>query len=669
MVIVQMGFLSDALDWIYNKILNPAFEFINGILKTILGYLFENVLSPILDAVIAALMPFVRDLIWEFVSMLLFMAEQGVLLILDCMQRVFNIYIGLTPAYIMDGNVEIAKGSMLLLLFRQPMIIRILLSLLLAGFAFCFLCAIFATIKAIGNLEVREDRSVAHVMHSTAKAMVKFVTAPVMAIFLILMADTILVSINNAFTGKTGEYFSLARCIFTISALDAVDPKKVDNAADYNSSTGTLCSVYDDIHGLYFHAAEDGGADYYLRLNKVTENLDIKKIDFLTGILMAVLFVLILLIGDLYCIERIFGVLVLLFVEPFFIATMPLDDGKRIEKWQEMFLGKLFSAYGMVVGMNVYIIIIGQLFSGKIAFLDPNSTQLTNVALDYVIKLIFMIGGGFALWVTASLVTSIISPQVAQQEQQTMAKPYEKYQKWKQKQQQKAQQAAMAAATVASGGAAAPATAAASAASTAASAAASAASAASSAAASAASTAASAASTAGSAAASAGSAAASAGGSAAASGASAAGSTAGSAAGSGTSAASQAGGAGSHQFSTAKGGTGSGSNSPARKMLDEARKRQGGGDKDDDPQRFGAKGGGGGSDPGQKFGGQGGSEDGDDGFGDDFGLDDLFGGDDFGDGFSDGFDDGFGDPFGGGDLGGMGADVLSGTGTGQFTGK
>ncbi|MBR5116951.1 MAG: hypothetical protein IK096_07775, partial [Lachnospiraceae bacterium] len=479
MVIVQMGFLSDALEWVYNKILNPAFELINTLIKTVLGYLFKYVLNPILDSVVKIVLDFIKDLIWEFVSLLLYRLEVGILIILDCMQKVFNIYIGLTPVTYTKPNGEEISGSLLLVLIQHPMIIQILLLILMAGFVFCFLCALFATIKAAGNMEVREDKSVAHVMHTTAKAMVRFVTVPVMAIFLVLMADSILVSLNNAFTGKDGETFSLARTVFTISALDAIDPKKVSNAKDYNASTGMKCSLEDDYHGLFFHEPEEKDpqtgkpvADYYRNFDKVTSILEIKKLDFLTGILLAILFILILLIGDLYCIERIFGVIVLLFTEPFFIATMPLDEGKRFEKWQELFIGKLFSAYGMVVGMNLYLRVMATMFNGNIAFLDVTKGPSIRV-LDYVVKLIFMLGGGFALWITASLVTSILSPQVAQQEQQTMAKPYQEFKKQEKKMKEVAIKAAMVAATVVSGGAAAPAAAAGSAAAGAASAAAS----------------------------------------------------------------------------------------------------------------------------------------------------------------------------------------------------
>ncbi|MBQ3789352.1 MAG: hypothetical protein II800_00300 [Lachnospiraceae bacterium] len=704
MVIVQMGFLSDALEWIYNKILNPAFELINKLMNTILGYLFQYVLSPILDSVLKIVLDFVKDLIWEFVSMLLYRLEVGILIILDCMQKVFNIYIGLSPVTYTKPNGEEIEGSLLLILLQHPRIIQILLLILMAGFVFCFLCAIFATVKAAGNMEVREDKSVAHVMRTTARAMVKFVTVPVMAIFLILLADTILVSLNNAFTGKDGETFSLARTVFTISALDAVDTKKHSDGKDYNSSTGNLCALDDKYHGVFFHEPEqfkeeknnsfqlfgfkktgntqdkkEKVADYYRNLDKVTSILDIKKIDFLTGILMAILFILILLIGDLYCIERIFGVLVLLFIEPFFIATMPLDDGKRFEKWQELFIGKLFSAYGMVVGMNMYLMIMTTMFNGDIAFLDVRKGPEIRV-LDYVVKLIFMIGAGFALWITASLVTSILSPQVAQQEQQTMAKPYQEFKKKEKKMKEMAVKAAMAVATVATGGAAAPAAAAGSVAAGAASAAASSAAAAGSAAASGAAAAGSAA--AGSAAAGGAAAGSAAGGAAAggAAGGSAAGGAAGSGAASGgTSAASQAGGAGSHQFGTPKGGTAKGgtakggSGKPgqtAKKAFDEAKKQRGGGDKDEDPKKFGAKGGSS-SDPGQKFpdGGGSDSDDGDDGFGDDFGLSDLFGGDDFGGDFGGDFGDDFGDPFGGDMLGDMDAFSDAGVGSGQFTGK
>ncbi|MCR4764453.1 MAG: hypothetical protein K5696_13080, partial [Lachnospiraceae bacterium] len=453
MVFVQMGFLSDALDYIFEKILDPVFDLLSELMETILGYLFNNVLTPILNAVLGIALDFALDLIMEFVSILLLTAQQGVLLILDIMQRIFSIYIGLSEA----TNLKTGeKGSMLLLLLKHPPIIQIMLALLLAGFAFCFLCALFATIRAIGNLELRQDRTVAHVMRTTGRAMVRFVTAPLMALFLIVMADSILLSINNAFTGTTEEQFSIARTIFAISTLDAIKPelkKTADKGGglkaqvvgkDYNASTGDEAALDDPFRAPFFHKAPEGEADYYLSQTKVMETFEIKKIDYLIGILVPVLFVAILLIADLFCIERIFGVLVLLFVEPFFIATMPLDDGKRFDKWQDLFFGKLFSAYGIVISMNLYLMIMAAMYTGRIALLDPATT--TGRLYDYVVKMVFMLGAGFALWVSGSMVTSILNPQVASQEQQTKGKVIESVQNAK-------KIALMIAAAVATGGA------------------------------------------------------------------------------------------------------------------------------------------------------------------------------------------------------------------------
>ena len=68
-------------------------------------------------------------------------------------------------------------------------------------------------------------------------------------------------------------------------------------------------------------------------------------------------------------VSRIFDLVLLFITYPVFAATLPLDGNTRFKMWTEKFIGKLFGAYSIVIGLDLVFILIpainemGPLFS------------------------------------------------------------------------------------------------------------------------------------------------------------------------------------------------------------------------------------------------------------------------------------------------------------------
>jgi len=57
--------------------------------------------------------------------------------------------------------------------------------------------------------------------------------------------------------------------------------------------------------------------------------------------------------------RRIFNIILLYLCAPFFISSIPLDDGSRFKLWRENIISTTLSIYGTVVAFNVFLIVMG----------------------------------------------------------------------------------------------------------------------------------------------------------------------------------------------------------------------------------------------------------------------------------------------------------------------
>ncbi|MCR5675647.1 MAG: hypothetical protein K6G16_08065 [Lachnospiraceae bacterium] len=429
MIGVQLGWLSDALNWVFKKILNPVFDWLSGLLSTAFSWIFNEVLQPVLNFVFETFLAEVLHSFLYSICAVLLGIFYLFLKIVDAIVKLFQIFAGISPVTMtmMVNNVKTeTTGSILVVLFKTPFVRKSIFTMMAIGFALCFLFALIAVIRSIFDFDGREGHPVSRVIRMTAHAMLRLIFGPIFGLFMLVLSTAILTSLNNAFAEDGGE-FSIARTIFVITTFDAVEVKKNSTnpehagfpPKDYNTSTGSKASFTDHYRGQFYAKGDEKNGDLMYDFPSVDKTFDIVKINYLQGYLLCLAFIVLLISSLLIFLCRIFDVLLLLIMEPLFVAPMPFDEGEHYEKWQELFIGKLFSGYGMVVAMNLYLIVAGSLFGGKISLVDPSGPFAALE--DGLIKLIFMLGGAFAVLNLGPLVTSILSQTAANAEMQQSA--------------------------------------------------------------------------------------------------------------------------------------------------------------------------------------------------------------------------------------------------------
>lgn len=92
-----------------------------------------------------------------------------------------------------------------------------------------------------------------------------------------------------------------------------------------------------------------------------------------------------LIIAVLNLAKRVYEIIYLYFCMPVSMSTLPLDDGARFKNWREQFVTKIILAYGAVLSVNVFVLLLPLIQSMSI----PSVGSFGNAVFT-----IFMIVGG-----------------------------------------------------------------------------------------------------------------------------------------------------------------------------------------------------------------------------------------------------------------------------------
>lgn len=92
-----------------------------------------------------------------------------------------------------------------------------------------------------------------------------------------------------------------------------------------------------------------------------------------------------LIVATLNLAKRVYEIFFMYFCMPISMSTLPLDDGARFKNWREQFLTKIILAYGAVLSVNVFVLLLPLIQQMKI----PSVGSFGNA-----IFIIFMIVGG-----------------------------------------------------------------------------------------------------------------------------------------------------------------------------------------------------------------------------------------------------------------------------------
>lgn len=155
------------------------------------------------------------------------------------------------------------------------------------------------------------------------------------------------------------------------------------SAADIKFSDITVDVVFGERHrNLIGVEKEDSG---YLRQPMV----ELDSFNIFTAYFVVILVIIALVWSMLGLVKRVFDLVMLFMMLPLISATIPLDDGARLKTWRDTVVSKVILAYGAVLSVNVFIMLV--------PMINGMNLGLPSAFSENLFKMFMLIGGALCI--------------------------------------------------------------------------------------------------------------------------------------------------------------------------------------------------------------------------------------------------------------------------------
>lgn len=312
---------------------------------------------------------------WEF----LYSLVKATLYCIDFIMHIATMLCGIEPVMV-DGKEQ----DITFYFLSSRSILDAFMLVALVGFILLFLFTIFAVIRSQAKLG--EGKTPVRICIDSAKILLYFLLVPAIMIIGSLFVSTVMTAIYNATSLGSA---SLGSSMFTVFADEAFK--------------GGIGESKEEILELF----RMGQLDYY-STSTVSTYFSLSKINYFIAFLGGVSVLVLLAISLFSFVERIISLVLLFVVAPISMSSAALDDGARFKLWRDQVINKFLIAYGALISLNVFVLLIGVV--NKIDFF-PNSAFATGLA-----RLVFIIGGAYACKRGTVLIGNLVNSGAGSQE-------------------------------------------------------------------------------------------------------------------------------------------------------------------------------------------------------------------------------------------------------------
>lgn len=375
------------------------------------------------------------------------------------------------------GESYDAGGDLVVYLFKQKVIQNALIGMVLLAVVLLFI----ATFIQMARVEYTEDgakNSKWPIITSALKALSLFFIVPITCVFGVLLSNFVLKMVDGVTAG--GNSVTVSGLIFKLGAYDAnVVPRsskvisdendnenkavkwlqeQMDKKSETKSTTAKvvggrlsnpedvkaigisgdlsyndLADAIDDMFASRSHVTEGklefdyafddvakvgiGEEVSYLNYFLVMHYYYQTKMNFLYMWIAIFIALSSLFNASLGMIMRLYNLVVLFIISPPVAALMPLDGGNAYKNWRQKFIGSTISAYGTIVGLNLFFQIVPIVQS--INLFDPNASpghelmNINNGFYNRLTQLLFVLVGCLMIKDISKMISSIIGAEDA----------------------------------------------------------------------------------------------------------------------------------------------------------------------------------------------------------------------------------------------------------------
>ena len=301
---------------------------------------------------------------------LLYRLQAGICFLIDFIKDVFFKLCGLDTVKVNGEDTDLVSS-----LVQSNTIRRVFLTVFLIGVILLVIFLIIALIRA--NYQGNEKRGRGAIMAKAGQSFLICLLVPFLLLAGMTLVSTIMASLNNAMQLHiTDTPTQLGGQMLITSGHNAFK-----GAAESREAIETMFLT--------------GQLDYN-NLSHVRAYYNIQDVNYVIGILGGIVILVMFAISSITFIQRIFDIILLYIISPISISTIPLDEGNRFRVWKDMLIAKILGAYGIILVMNLFFLIMPQI--SDMQFFD---SSFENSLVDFL----FIIGGAFAV-TKANLVIS-----------------------------------------------------------------------------------------------------------------------------------------------------------------------------------------------------------------------------------------------------------------------
>lgn len=306
--------------------------------------------SWILEDLFAAIVDFFYTILYHIFS--------GICWLIDFIKTIFYKLCGIESLEIDGENTDLLSS-----LIRSESIRRVFLTVFIIGFILLVIFTMIALIKS----NYQEKHNWKTVLTKTFQSFFISLLIPFTVLAGIILTNTIMSSMNTSMNAySTGNATIGGQFLVTIGSnalKDGVDRSQVE--------------------AMFISGELD-----YMNLDLVRQYYNFHDFNYVIGLLGSIVILIMFTLSSLTFIQRIFDVILLYIISPISISTIPLDEGNKFKVWKDLLISKILSAYGVILVMNLFFLIIPQIY--RIRFFDDGFQ-------NGVVLILFLIGGSYAV--------------------------------------------------------------------------------------------------------------------------------------------------------------------------------------------------------------------------------------------------------------------------------
>lgn len=393
--IVFLGIFDKIAQWVMSGIAKAITWLVSNIILPIFSILWDNVLK------------YVFDFITEIVGLLLYKIFAILLTLLYGIEK---------AVYAFGGAIDVQygdkKGNFLSMIFGFQGVSDAFMYINIIGITLCFLFTIYSVTKSTFDFSYDGKKSVGVILTQFFTSAITFLIIPIFCYGLMQLTSICTRSLYMATSAS--QSVSITDTLYMLTAGCKLNTSEYNQLANLINSQPMVWFDWSNVSGI---------------IGKTT------NVDYLFGYVGALAIIWNLIMLSSVFIQRALEVTVLYIVSPFFVATMPLDDGERFRKWRKTFIGRLCMGIFMIVALNIVMMILSILVSGaggnaisftpNVKITDNTVQAVTNKSIDILLKLVFIIGSLMSVKTVGNMITAIIDSDAAGAESSAFNRPYE----------------------------------------------------------------------------------------------------------------------------------------------------------------------------------------------------------------------------------------------------